>query len=365
MARIIYAVAGEGFGHASRAHLVGQRFLDAGHDVMFVASNRALLYLRQYYGERVREIFGLTFDYSKGYVDPVATVRKNLSQYPRGHRRNRRLFREAFKPFQPDLVVTDFEPFSGWWAWRHRVPFVSVNNEHVLVHCKLDHERRDIVQRVQASVVTRSHYMGARTYVLINFFRAPLTSSRAVLAPPIVRPIVTELKPSNAGHITIYWTTGTNEDRLRDVLCRFPDQRFLIYGFNKRLDWKNCTFKERSTEGFLADVASSRGVVASAGFSLISECMYVRKKMLLLPVSGQYEQMMNARYVERLGLGVWSRQLDQAVLSRFLSRLDEPMPKNGQILWPDNEKFFHILGGVLSRLDRPISVTPRRRSESR
>jgi hypothetical protein len=87
--------------------------------------------------------------------------------------------------------------------------------------------------------------------------------------------------------------------------------------------------------------------------------------MLLLPLSGQYEQMMNARYVERLGLGVWSRQLDQAVLSRFLSRLDEPMPENHEILWPDNEKFFHILGGVLSRLDRPISVTPRRRSESR
>ena len=46
--------------------------------------NRALLYLRQYYGERVKEIFGLTFDYSKGYVDPVATVWKNLVRLPAG-----------------------------------------------------------------------------------------------------------------------------------------------------------------------------------------------------------------------------------------------------------------------------------------
>jgi len=74
MARIIYAVAGEGFGHASRAHLVGQRFLDAGHDVIFATSHRGLLYLRECFGERATEIFGLTFDYSKGYVDPVATV---------------------------------------------------------------------------------------------------------------------------------------------------------------------------------------------------------------------------------------------------------------------------------------------------
>ena len=358
MAKIVYAVAGEGFGHASRAHLVGQRFLDAGHDVLFVASHRALLYLRQYYGDRVREIFGLTFDYSKGYVDPVATVWKNLSQLPRGHRRNKQLFEKVFKSFGPVLVVTDFEPFSGWWAWRHRVPFLSVNNEHVLVFCKLDHERRDIMQRVQASVVTRSHSMGARAYVVLSFFQAPLSSSKAVLAPPIVRPVVTELEPTNAGHITIYSTTGGEEEQLRDVLSRFRDQQFLIYGFNKSLQWKNCTFKERSTEGFLLDVASSRGVVASAGFSLISECMYLRKKLLLLPLPGQYEQLMNARYVEQLGLGVWSRQLDHPVLSRFLARLNEPMPSNGGILWPDNERFFDVLQTVLSHLHSRITIHP-------
>lgn len=359
MARIIYAVAGEGFGHASRAHLVGQRFLDAGHDVMFVASHRALLYLRQYFGPpqaEVREIFGLTFDYSKGYVDPLATVRKNLRQYPRGLWRNRRLFRQAFKPFQPDLVVTDFEPFSAWWAFRHRVPFVSVNNEHVLIHCKLEHERRDVMQRFQASVVTRSHYMGARAYVVINFFRAPLTNSKAVLAPPVVRPIVTELTPTDEGHITIYWTTATHEERLRDVLARFPDQAFHVYGFNKHEQWRNCTFKERSTEGFLDDVASSRGVIASAGFSLISECMHLRKRMLLLPLPGQYEQLINARYVEKLGLGICSRTLDHHALARFLERLGEPMPQNGRILWPDNERFFEVLGGVLSRLDPTITI---------
>jgi len=40
MARIIYAPAGEGFGHASRMHLIARRFLDAGHEVMFASSHR-------------------------------------------------------------------------------------------------------------------------------------------------------------------------------------------------------------------------------------------------------------------------------------------------------------------------------------
>jgi uncharacterized protein (TIGR00661 family) len=357
MARIIYAVAGEGFGHASRTHLVGQRFLDAGHDVVFATSHRALQYLRECFGERAREIFGLTFDYSKGYVDPVATVWKNLSKFPRGRHVNQQLFEQVYKPFAPDLVVTDFEPFSAWWALRNHVPFISINNEHVLVFCKLEHELKNVVQRIQAGVVTRFHYVGAKKYLVINFFKTHLKSERAVLAPPVVRPVITALTPSNAGHITIYWTTGTREDRLRHVLGRFPHQRFHIYGFDKHLDLGNCLFKERSTDGFLADLASSRGVVASAGFSLISECLYLGKKMLLLPLAGQYEQLVNARYVEKLGLGVWAKMLDETVLSRFLDKLDEPMPQDGRILWPDNERFFEVLAGILADLRTPAKIS--------
>ena len=237
MARIIYAVAGEGFGHASRAHLVGQRFLDAGHEVLFVASNRALLYLRQYYGERVKEIFGLTFDYSKGYVDPVATVWKNLVQLPQGHRINRELFEQVYRPFEPDLVVTDFEPFSGWWAWRNRVPFISIDNEHLLTMCSLDHKLRDVLrafERDGGGAVPLLRSPGLRHDQLLP--DAAASSRAAVLAPPIVRPAIARLPPSDAGHIVVYATTGTHEQQWRDVLGRFAPQKFHVYGFNKNAE---------------------------------------------------------------------------------------------------------------------------------
>jgi len=356
MARIIYAVAGEGFGHASRAHLIGQRFLDAGHEVMFVSSHRALLYLRQYYGRRVKEIFGLTFAYRQGKVDPVATFFKNAVHLPQANRQNKKLFDQVYAPFRPDLVVTDFEPFTGWWAWRHGVPFISISNEHILTACKLEHGLWDTIPRLTATVVTHFYYIGAEAYVVINFFRAPVKKRSAVLAPPVVRPVVTTLEPSDAGHVVVYSTTGMHENRLCTVLHDFEDQTFYVYGFNRFAEVKNCVFKERSTEGFLADVAASRGVIASAGFSLMSECLYLKKKMLLLPLAGQYEQIVNARYAERLGLAVMSRRLDRAAVARFLQRLDEPMPQDDRILWPDNEAFFQTLEDVLSRLDRPVSI---------
>jgi uncharacterized protein (TIGR00661 family) len=356
MARIVYAVAGEGFGHASRTHLIGQRLLDAGHEVLFAASLRALRYLQPYFGTRVKEIFGLSYDYRKGYVAPAATVWKNLSRFPQGHRVNREFFERVCAPFAPDLVVTDFEPFSASWAWRRRVPFISIDNEHLLTLCRLDHPLTEVFGRFSAAAVVRFHYFGARAYVITSFFQAPARSRAALLAPPVVRPAIARLTPSDAGHIVVYATTGTHEEQWREILGRFAPQKFHLYGFNKNVEWKNCVFKEASTEGFATDLATARGVIASAGYSLISECLYLRKKMLLLPLAGQYEQLINARYVEKLGLGVCSKQVEEAVVSRFLERIGVPLPQDDRILWPDNEKFFETLQGALSRLDLRVPI---------
>jgi uncharacterized protein (TIGR00661 family) len=97
-------------------------------------------------------------------------------------------------------------------------------------------------------------------------------------------------------------------------------------------------------------------VIASAGFSLISECLHLKKKMLLLPVAGQYEQIINGHYIEKLGLGISAEKLDEAILARFLKEIDKPMPDDERILWPDNDKFFGILQDVLNKLHKPISI---------
>ena len=85
--------------------------------------------------------------------------------------------------------------------------------------------------------------------------------------------------------------------------------------------------------------------------------MYLKKKMLLLPLSGQYEQIINAHYVQKLGLGISSEKLDEAIIARFLDVLDEPMPSDESIIWPDNNIFFQILQEVLNKLHNPISIT--------
>lgn len=80
------------------------------------------------------------------------------------------------------------------------------------------------------------------------------------------------------------------------------------------------TFRPFSNDGFVEDLRTCRGVVASAGFSLMSEAVYLHKPMLAIPLAGQFEQIMNARYLERLGFGVAADSIDEAALERFLER---------------------------------------------
>lgn len=356
MAKIIYAVAGEGFGHSSRSHLIGQRLIDSGHDVIFAGSNKSLFYLRDYFGDRVKEIFGLSFDYKDGRIHPIRTIKKNIFRLPTGDKINRKLFRGLYKKFEPDLIVSDFEPFSAWWALRHNVPFFSIDHEHVLTHCKLINPRQCGFSRITAYMVTRCYYVSATSYIIITFFKAPIKKRSAVIAPPVLRPKVLSLKAHRGDYIVLYTTTGRNEEQIKELLGRFGSQKFLIYGFDKSAEDGNCIFKKRSTEDFLTDVAGSRGVVATAGFSLISECMYLKKKMLLLPLEGQYEQFINAYYVQSLGLGLSRNELSEKSLCDFLDETEKPMPDDERILWPSNERFFEVLQERLNQLPKPIKI---------
>jgi uncharacterized protein (TIGR00661 family) len=357
MARIIYGVAGEGFGHSSRSHLIGQRLLDAGHDCIFVGSQKSLIYLKQYFGQRVKEIFGLSFAFIDGRIDKSETLKRNLMKLPEGNIKNHELFKKHFEPFDPDLVISDFEPFSAWWAWWKGVPFISIDHEHMLSHCQLEHQDENWFSRMTARVVTECHYVGAIAYIIVNFFDVPLSVDNAISAPPIIRPVVRSLEPVSGEHILLYSTTGEGEKQLKQVLCKFSDQKFYIYGFRKDLEYKNCVFKKRSTKGFLDDLAGAKGVIASAGFSLISECMHLKKKMLMLPLTGQYEQIINAHYIEKLGLGISAKKLNKTAINRFLKELDKPIPDDDRIIWPDNDRFFEILQDVLNRLHKPISIS--------
>ena len=358
MAKILYGVAGEGFGHSSRSELFGRRLIEAGHEVMFAASRKSLAYLTPAFGQRVQQVYGLSFYYRDGRVCPMRTLRQNIAGYPRGFATNRRLFSKQVRQFKPDLVISDFEPFSAWWAFRHRVPCLSVDHEHLLTLGRLDSEPRYRTERWMAKIVTYGYHTFADAYIVLNFFEVPLRGGSSVLAPPVVRPAVLAIPPSQSEHITVYSTDASEPMRQKVITClnRFERQRFFVYGFNDDAAAGNCTLKKTSTEGFLRDLASCRGVIATAGFSLLSECLHFNKRMLLMPVQDQYEQIVNAYYVEKLGLGMRTETLTDEAVAAFLDTLDKPTPAGGVILKPDNERVIAAIDRQAANAGIPLGL---------
>jgi len=345
MAKIVYGVAGEGFGHSSRSELIGQYLINAGHDVLFAASRKAYHYLKPTFNRRVKEVYGLSFCYRNGHVHPARTVLQNISGYRRGIRINRTLFSNIIRKFEPDVVISDFEPFSAWWAWRNRVPCVSIDHEHLLSCCLFDTKGTSWKERALARIVMVGYHTCADAYMVLNFFKAPLTNQAAQLVPPVVRENVLQFRSRTDEHILVYSTDSGDKMRKRmlDVLSQCGNHRFYIYGFDAYTEAGNCVFKKTSTDGFLNDLASCRAVVATAGFSLLSECLYFRKPMMLMPVGDQYEQVINAHYVEKLGMGVRTETLGIQKLKDFLRRADTFRFDHPLVILPDNAENFRLL----------------------
>lgn len=358
MAKILYGVAGEGFGHSSRSELLGKRLVEAGHDVVFAASRKSYRYLKPTFRKNVREVYGLSFDYSNGGVRPLQTVLKNVSGYRKGHFVNRRLLSSFTKQFRPDIVISDFEPFSAWWAYRNRIPCVSIDHEHLLTCCELAPDLKHWRERFIAQAVTRGYHTFADAYVILNFFKTRIKNKTGVLTPPVVRNIVQQFNASHGDHILMYTTDSSQKqhNKIINAISQHTDFRFIVYGFNKSEQRGNCIFKKTSTEDFLQDLSSCRAVIATAGFSLLSECLYFRKPMLLMPVQEQYEQILNSLYIERMGLGQRTKSINSDVVGSFTRQIEFFKNEHDLIEWPNNNRFFSILDETFNKINCPLNL---------
>jgi UDP-N-acetylglucosamine:LPS N-acetylglucosamine transferase len=81
----------------------------------------------------------------------------------------------------------------------------------------------------------------------------------------------------------------------------------------------NIRFEPFSETAFLDALASCAYVACGGGHTVISEALFFRKPVLSFPIPSQYEQMLNARYLERLGFGrcVVTRHPSPALLDEF------------------------------------------------
>jgi len=319
--RILYGVVGEGMGHATRSSVILEH-LTREHEVHVVVSGRARDYLAQRF-ENVHKIWGLTIQYEGNSVRKLGTLLENLKGAVKGFPENIKAYFKLVDDFKPDVVVSDFESFSYLYAKNHLLPCISVDNMQIINRCKhapellAGHERDFELTRN----IVKAKLPGCFHYLIATFFRPELRKDRTTLLPSILRPEILAAKSEPGEHLLVYQTSTTNT-QLMDALKKsgLPCK---VYGVRRGIPSdevdENLTFRPFSEAGFIDDLRSCRAVVAGGGYTLMSEAVYLHKPMLSLPVQGQFEQTLNALYLQQLDYGRHAEVLDTATLNAFLA----------------------------------------------
>ncbi len=319
MARIVYGVSGEGSGHSSRAREIASHLREKGHALWLVSYDRGYQNLKDDFD--VFETEGLCIASEDNKVSVVRTFTENIKRLPEGYRSLQELRRRVFKEFQPDCVITDFEPMTAYLANHYSLPLITIDNQHRMRYMKYDGPPHLKVEAQVTKNIIRAMVPRPDVSLVTTFHFGETTNDRTFLFPPILRREVLDQRPAKGDHVLVYLTGGF--ESFLDELNRFPRESFLVYGYDRSDCVGVTTFKPFSKDGFLRDLATAKAVMATAGFTLISEALHLRKPYMAMPMQGQFEQELNAFQLERSGYGKRVTEVVPEGIGDFLYRIPE------------------------------------------
>lgn len=340
-------------GHAARSKEVISFLLSKDHDVHIVSSHKAFAFLSKHFPGRVHEIKGLHFGFKEGKVSKRETFLLNLKKGPKNFLFNFSEYLVIEKNFHPAVVISDFESFTWAFSKLHRLPLISIDNIQVIDRCKLEislpkEERKNYVL---AKGIVKAKVPAAGKYFITSFFPIKAAKKKTSVVPPIIREAIQKTEPSPGNHILVYQSAGSPA-QLKKVFAEIPERRFLIYGANKNETSGNAEFKTFSEEGFIKDFAEAEAVIANGGFSFLSEAVYLKKPAYSFPLQCQFEQFVNAAYIEKCGYGRHFKELNTKNLREFLSQLASFQKNLNRYKQNGNLTLFTQLEKLLKEINR-------------
>jgi len=285
--KILYAIQGTGNGHLSRARdIVPLLKLKADVDVLIsgIQVDVSAPFEIDYKCKGLSFIFG-----KKGGIDLITTYRKANSL---------RLLKEikSLPIEQYDLVLNDFEPVSAWAAKFKKIPCISLSHQSAVIsEDSPKPSERDLIGET-----ILKNYAPTQSYTGFHF-----ESYNDKISTPVIRQQVRHSHTERHDHITVYLPAYDN-DRFYRVLGEIKGVQWQVFS-------KHCKKKEKKgnvyiypvdNESFLHSMNTGIGVLCGAGFETPAEALYLKKKLMVIPMKGQYEQQCNAAALRMMGVPV-------------------------------------------------------------
>ncbi len=326
--KIAYSCAGEGFGHAARMAAL-YPILSASHDVSIFAPIGLEAFLHEKLGKLdYHAIPCFTFEKKEDRILLFRTAKKGVKPSLEFLGRVKQLSR-SLRRLGIEAVISDFEPYLAWAGRLAGIPVLQMNHPGIITR-KLSLDPRSWPAVLGALLM--EGLWDERVH--ISFYGGE--------AGPLYRKSLFRNPPRDGGYILLNLKESFRR-KVCEVLRDYPQLPFKLF------PQPGANFEEA--------LCSCKAVISSAGHQIIAESMRLGKPILVIPQRGQWEQILNARMLEKLGRGMkttlGSLKKD---LSRFLDSLDAFKLRSRGALPPG----FSLDEGMGSLLCRVESFLARR-----
>lgn len=323
---ILYAIQGTGNGHLCRAMEIIPILQEKGRLDILVSGTEngvTLPYPITYRLGGLGFVFG-----KKGGVDLPATYRKA---------RVRRFLEEIRNlPVENyDVVISDFEPVAAWACYLRGKPCVALSHQAAVLAKK---SPRPPGQDSIGKAILKFY---APAWLRYGFHFQPYGKN---IFTPVIRRQVREATVENRGHYTVY-LPAYSDQRIVKVLSKYKEIRWQVFsGHTKRRYYiggiEICPVE---TLAFVKSMASAEGVICGAGFETPAEALFLRKKLLVVPMKNQYEQQCNAAALDALGVTVMKN-----LKPRHLHRLNAWLLSDDRVIVDYPDQTAQIINQVLA-----------------
>ena len=297
--RIAYGVMGEGRGHTVRALALGQRLIDAGHEVRFFTMGQSEDLLKRHFGDDAVQLTETPrFVTFRSRLLVSLTALRGAWYWLRNPIRVRRCINEM-RGWRPDVVISDFEPTMPRVARRLGVPCISFDSQHFTRACDLrQHLPMNLRMRLAVlPLLTWIFDVKPSLVVISKPFSLPTRREGMHMVGPMLRPSLERAEHDPSGtHVLCYSRARLD----RALTTAFEHARCIglevrLYGHHPAEVPENVRCMPISDEGFVRDMLSADAVICTSGSQLIGELAVLGIPSVLLPEPGQVEQEVNAR----------------------------------------------------------------------
>lgn len=328
--KVVLGVCGFGLGHSTRQRPILEGLLARGHDVVLVTNDQSHdFFTRNYPDVPNARVYVPVIHANPDGIDFVATADDARNASPEANAAFWRACGLVEARFgRPDVVISDYDMVSAQLAYLFGVPLVTLDQQSKFLgfQCPPIGEYTPYEHRMRLGFF----FPKARARIATSFFTVgyeAVDEFPVTVIPPILgHDVVGVVAEPQERHVTVYVSAASHIQQsvpeLVALFGQFPDHRFTCF-VDEAVDAvpANVTVRRTSRTEFVESLCRSSAVISTAGHNLITEALYLRVPMFLLPFA-HYEQQLNARIVTEEGVGTTAAVLTRENLADFLANLD-------------------------------------------